>query len=64
VLKLQSLKADYFLGQVDHFLSHLHKQAHLSANINGVWNLVLADHTINNTKSAWITARRFLQCLY
>lgn len=52
------------LGQVDHFLPHLHKQAHLPANINGVWNLVLAERTINNTKSARVPARHLLQRLH
>ncbi len=32
---------------VDHFLPHLHKREHLPANINGVWNLVLACSTCN-----------------
>lgn len=52
------------LCQVDHFLPHLNKQAHLPANINGVWNLVLADRTINNAKSARVPELRFLQRLY
>ncbi len=32
---------------VDHFLPHIHKQLHLPANINGVWNLVLSCSTCN-----------------
>lgn len=52
------------LCQVDHFLPHLNKQAHLPANINGVWNLVLADSTVNNAKSARVPELRFLQRLY
>ncbi|RZK25732.1 MAG: HNH endonuclease, partial [Hymenobacter sp.] len=52
------------LCQVDHFLPHLNKRAHLPANINGVWNLVLADRTINNAKSARVPELRFLQRLY
>ena len=52
------------LCQVDHFLPHLNKQAHLPANINGVWNLVLADRAINNAKSARVPELRFLQRLY
>jgi len=51
---------------VDHFLPHLNKRHHdnESANINGVWNLVLADLTINNDKRAKIPERRFLERLY
>lgn len=52
------------LGQVDHFLPHVHKRAHLPANINGVWNLVLADASINNDKSARVPELRYLQRLY
>lgn len=52
------------LCQVDHFLPHLNKQAHLPANINGVWNLVLADRQVNNHKNARIPELRFLQRLY
>jgi hypothetical protein len=52
------------LGQVDHFLPHLNKQAHLPANINGVWNLVLADRAVNNDKSARVPELRFLEQLY
>nr|WP_121272499.1 HNH endonuclease domain-containing protein [Pedobacter schmidteae] len=51
---------------VDHFLPHLHKKHHYnqSANINGVWNLVLADKRVNNAKSSRIPHRRFLERLY
>lgn len=51
---------------VDHFLPHLHKKAHAreEANINGVWNLVLADPKINIAKSARVPHRRFLERLY
>jgi hypothetical protein len=52
------------LCQVDHFLPHLNKKAHLPANINGVWNLVLADGQVNNHKRARIPELRFLQRLY
>jgi CRISPR/Cas system Type II protein with McrA/HNH and RuvC-like nuclease domain len=50
---------------VDHFLPHLHKKYHNSkgANINGVWNLVLADKTINNDKRDRIPEVRFLERL-
>lgn len=51
---------------VDHFLPHIHKKAHAreEANINGVWNLVLADPKINIAKSARVPHRRFLERLY
>lgn len=51
---------------VDHFLPHLHKRDHNNegANVNGVWNLVLADSAINNDKRAHIPQRRFLERLY
>jgi hypothetical protein len=52
------------LCAVDHFLPHLNKRAHLPANINGVWNLVLADRTINGAKSARVPHVRFLQRLH
>jgi len=52
------------LCAVDHFLPHLNKQAHLPANINGVWNLVLADRTANGNKSARVPAVRFLKRLH
>jgi hypothetical protein len=51
---------------VDHFLPHVHKRHHHSegANINGVWNLVLADSEVNNDKRARIPERRFLERLF
>ena len=54
------------LCEVDHFLPHLNKAAHNQngANINGVWNLVLADKGINRNKSARIPEKRFLERLH
>ena len=54
------------LCEVDHFLPHLNKTIHndFGANINGVWNLVLADKDINRNKSARIPEKRFLQRLF
>jgi hypothetical protein len=51
---------------VDHFLPHVNKlnHHHSGSNINGVWNLVLADSTINREKSAKIPNIRFLNRLY
>lgn len=52
--------------EVDHFLPHLNKSIHNNhgANINGVWNLVLANKDINRNKSARIPEKRFLQRLF
>ena len=52
--------------QVDHFLPHANKLNHAAegVNINGVWNLVLADPYINSEKSAKIPELRFLNRLY
>ncbi|SDL36187.1 HNH endonuclease [Salinimicrobium catena] len=54
------------LCQVDHFLPHANKLYHHrnGTNLNGVWNLVLADKDINNNKKARIPEKRFLQRLY
>lgn len=54
------------LCEVDHFLPHLNKSIHndFGANIDGVWNLVLADKNINRNKSARIPEKRFLKRLY
>ncbi|WP_139959213.1 HNH endonuclease family protein [Flavicella sediminum] len=54
------------LCEVDHFLPHVNKTLHNEhgANINGVWNLVLADKDVNRNKSARIPEKRFLQKLF
>lgn len=54
------------LCEVDHFLPHINKMSHNinGANINGVWNLVLADKKINGNKSARIPEKRFLERLH
>ncbi len=51
---------------VDHFLPHLNKLAHAKegANINGVWNLVLADQIVNREKSARVPEIKYLGRLY
>lgn len=51
---------------VDHFLPHVHKRFHHDegASINGVWNLVLTDKRINNSKGAKIPEKRFLERLF
>ena len=50
---------------VDHFLPHINKQAHHreGANINGVWNLVLANNSINREKKTKIPHLKFLERL-
>lgn len=54
------------LCEVDHFLPHANKILHndAQANINGVWNLVLADAAVNNQKRARIPKIEFLERLY
>lgn len=52
------------LCEVDHFLPHLNKSFHLPANINGVWNLVLADRDINQDKKARVPELKYLFRLY
>ncbi len=60
------LKNNSNICEVDHFLPHANKREHFEngANINGVWNLVLADPDINGQKSARIPEERFLERLY
>lgn len=52
--------------EVDHFLPHTNKIIHSNngANINGVWNLVLSDGSVNNEKRAKIPEKKFLIRLY
>jgi len=59
-------KNDEDICAVDHFLPHVHKLefAKRNVNINGVWNLVLANKNVNSEKSAKIPERRFLDRLY
>ena len=51
---------------VDHFLPHSNKLIHSEnrGNINGVWNLVLADSSINRQKSSKVPEKRFLMRLF
>lgn len=59
-------KRDKNICEVDHFLPHLNKIEHIKngANINGVWNLVLADSSVNLDKKAKVPEIRFLERLY
>jgi hypothetical protein len=57
---------DNSLCAVDHFFPHVHK-LHLNSigsNVNGVWNLVLADKFVNLEKSAKIPELKYLDRLY
>ena len=60
------IKGSADLCDVDHFLPHLNKEVHAKngVNINGVWNLVLADSSINREKSAKVPEKRYLDRLY
>lgn len=57
---------DYNLCTVDHFFPHVHKLkiSEYGGNVNGVWNLVLADKYINLDKSAKIPELKYLERLY
>lgn len=59
-------KSDHNICSVDHFLPHVNKNEHAKAgaNINGVWNLVLAEKVINLDKSAMIPEQKFLERLF
>ncbi len=54
------------LCDVDHFLPYIHYNVHSQngTNLDGVWNLVLADSSLNRKKSARIPDRKYLQRLY
>ena len=51
---------------VDHFIPHFLKPilAKKGVNINGVWNLVLADMTVNSSKSNRLAHVRYLERLF
>jgi hypothetical protein len=51
-LDISIIQGSSEICHVDHFLSHMNKQEHSEngANINGVWNLVLAHSSMNSTK--------------
>jgi hypothetical protein len=59
-------KNDANVCEVDHFFPHHNKREHarLGVNINGVWNLVLADGNINLNKRGKIPEIRFLERLF
>jgi hypothetical protein len=57
---------DKNLCAVDHFFPHVHKLKlnEIGSNVNGVWNLVLADKFVNLEKSTKIPELKFLDRLY
>lgn len=54
------------LCHVDHFFPHVHKKPlnETGANVNGVWNLVLADRFVNLDKNTKIPKIKYLERLY
>lgn len=54
------------LCDVDHFLPHANKIEHAKngANVNGVWNLVLVEPSINREKSSKVPDLKFLRRLF
>jgi hypothetical protein len=57
---------DNNLCSVDHFFPHVHKLKlnEIGTNVNGVWNLVLADKYVNLDKSAKVPELKYLERLY
>ena len=57
---------DNNLCAVDHFFPHVHKLKlnEIGSNVNGIWNLVLADKFVNSNKSAKIPELKYLERLY
>lgn len=51
---------------VDHFFPHVYKAKlnEIGSNVNGIWNLVLADKYVNIDKSAKIPELKYLERLY
>lgn len=60
------ISGDENLCAVDHFFPHVHKLNlnQSGANVNGVWNLVLAEKFVNIDKSAKIPELKYLERLY
>jgi hypothetical protein len=54
------------LCAVDHFFPHIHKLKlnRIGSNVNGIWNLVLADKFVNIDKRAKIPELKYLERLY
>ncbi|MGL2993510.1 HNH endonuclease [Flavobacterium sp. TSSA_36] len=60
------LSGDNNICAVDHFFPHVHKLKlnEIGSNVNGIWNLVLADKYVNLDKSAKIPELKYLERLY
>lgn len=67
-LDISIIQGSSDICHVDHFLPHVNKQTHYKngANVNGVWNLVLAHSSMNSTKEkgAKVPHRKYLQRLF
>ena len=67
-MDISIIKGSPDICHVDHFLPHLNKKVHSAngANINGVWNLVLAHSSMNSLKEKGtkIPDRKYLQRLF
>jgi hypothetical protein len=67
-LDISIIQGSSDICHVDHFLPHVNKQKHSEngANINGVWNLVLAHSSMNSTKEkgAKVPHRKYLKRLF
>ena len=67
-LDISIIQGSSDICHVDHFLPHLNKRIHAEngANINGVWNLVLARASMNSTKEkgAKVPHEKYLQRLF
>lgn len=67
-MDISIIKGSSDICHVDHFLPHVNKKIHAKngANINGVWNLVLAHSSMNSTKEkgAKVPHRKYLNRLF
>lgn len=54
------------MAEVDHFIPHMSQRIinNTQININGVWNLVLADKDVNRDKSSKLPRREYLERLF
>jgi hypothetical protein len=62
-----SLDIESMLPDVDHFFPHILKRLNIQnegINIDGVWNLVLANSSVNRSKNARIPCREYIEMLF
>lgn len=54
------------IAEVDHFIPHMSQRIinNTQININGVWNLVLADKSVNRDKSSKLPTKKYLERLF